>query len=186
MPATSSACRSFPGVATASEIERARVLGRHVVKVFPGRAGRRAWLSPGGLGDLSGRRLHSHRRRRRVERGRLPRRSLGRRVRRQLARAARGRPRGALRRDRAARARGERPVSSLADPASRRRVPLGSRLARRGDAAARPGRGADRDDTVVSGVGGGRRVQRRPRPQALLRSSHRDRDGARRQSRSVG
>ncbi|MCY7303321.1 MAG: 2-dehydro-3-deoxyphosphogluconate aldolase, partial [Thermoleophilia bacterium] len=25
----------FPGVATASEIERARVLGRHVVKVFP-------------------------------------------------------------------------------------------------------------------------------------------------------
>ena len=46
-----------------------------------------------------------------------------------------------------------------------------------------PGERADRDDAFVHGVGGGRRVQRRPRPQAVLRSSHRDRDRARRQSR---
>ena len=65
-------------------------------------------------------------------------------------------------------------------------VPLGPRRARRGHAAARPGRGPDPRRPAVPGLGGRRRVQRRPRPAALLRPADRDRDGLRRQRRSAG
>ena len=51
---------------------------------------------------------------------------------------------------------------AIRDPAGS--TPLGPRRARRGHAAARPGRGPDRDDAHVHGLGGRRRVQRRPRP----------------------
>ena len=49
----------------------------------------------------------------------------------------------------------------------------------RGDAPPRPRRGSDRDDEIVRGLGGRRRVQRRTRTPALLRPAHRDRDRVR-------
>ena len=55
----------------------------------------------------------------------------------------------------------------------RGRVPLRPRLARRGDAAARPRRGPDPHRPRVPGLGGRRRVQRGPRAAPLLRPAHR-------------
>ena len=62
-----------------------------------------------------------------------------------------------------------------------RGVPLRPRRARRGDAALRPGRRADRDDALVRRLRGRRRVQRRARASTLLRPAHRDRHRLRRQ-----
>ena len=62
-------------------------------------------------------------------------------------------------------------------------MPLGPRRAGRGDAAPRPRRRPHRDDPELRRLRGRRRVQRRPRAQALLRPAHGDRDLARRQPR---
>ena len=62
-------------------------------------------------------------------------------------------------------------------------MPLGPRRAGRGDVAPRPGRPPHRDDPELRRLRGRRRVQRRPRAQALLRNARGDRDLAGRQPR---
>lgn len=161
-----------PGIATATELMRAlRGRPRHR-QALSRRAARRPADTAGARGALPRDALRADRRDRRLPDGRLPRRPGGPGRRRQLD----GHP--------AHLERGDYDEIHAADRGcgegacrDRRGGPG------RGDAALRPGRGTHPHHPLLPGLGGRRRVQRRPRTTPLLRPAHSRRDRPRRQRR---
>ena len=161
-------------------------------QAVPGRGRGRCVVPQGRRRPVRRRALRPHGWHQRRQPGLVSARSPGRRLRRQLDGKKRHASPTATSR-RSASCRGGRCRDRRSDGAAvsrrcrsstinaRGALPLGPRRPRRGHAPARPRRGAHRDDALVPGLGGRRRVQRRPRSAALLRPAHRRRHGARRQ-----